>query len=78
MRSIHPHKWHLCGWIERIPGKMTVWKLDYGRACGREMSAGYTLVAQTSVWMAGMEDWTPLRECASLWSELKDRPQHAE
>ena len=20
MRSIHPHKWHLCGWIERIPG----------------------------------------------------------
>ena len=19
MRSVHPHKWHLCGWIERIP-----------------------------------------------------------
>ena len=19
MRSIHPHKWHLCEWIERIP-----------------------------------------------------------
>ena len=30
MRSIHPHKWHLCGWIERIPGgepgRMAVWK----------------------------------------------------
>ena len=20
VRSIHPHKCHLCGWIERIPG----------------------------------------------------------
>ena len=26
MRSIHPHKWHLCGWIERIPG--ATWQND--------------------------------------------------
>ena len=29
VRSIHPHKCH---------GKMTVWKLDYGGGCGREIS----------------------------------------
>ena len=25
--SIHPHKCHLCGWIEHIPGNPANWRL---------------------------------------------------
>ena len=39
--SIHPHKWHLCGCIERIPGepgKMTVRKPGLGEAAAARLA----------------------------------------
>ena len=53
MRSIYPRKWHLCGWIERIPGGARQndgqeTSLGWG-ACGREISVG-TGIAVIWVW----------------------------
>ena len=39
MRSIHPHKCHLCGWIERIPGG-TRQNDGQETGLGREISVG--------------------------------------
>ena len=42
MRSIHPHKWHLCGWIEHIPrGTQQNGGLETGLgvAYGREITS---------------------------------------
>ena len=34
MRSIHPHEWHLCGWIERTPGGNPGVRRSGDRDCG--------------------------------------------